>query len=142
LGLLHFQLPERKRQTEKVWAHEFGFVMASAMWGFHIGLGFTTYVKYGGFWVLTVMAFAVGEPSYGAVLMLLYWFGRAIPVWVMPLFGQTRDTGKLIDAIMANRQVYGQSEASALLWSAGVVIIWVVQSWASWTLNFTVGNMR
>src|SRR5271170_319882 len=47
LGWVHFQLPERKRQTEKAWAHEFGFVMASAMWGFDVGLGLTTYIGNG-----------------------------------------------------------------------------------------------
>ncbi len=128
LGWLRFQLPERERQTEKVWAHEFGFVVASAMWGFHIGLGFTTYVKYGGFWVLTLVAFTVGEPGYGAALMLLYWFGRAMPVWVMPLIWQGRDAGELMHAIMANRSLYNRSEALALAWSAGIVLIWVLQA--------------
>src|SRR5712692_6131038 len=35
-GWAKFPIPERKLQTEKVWAHEFGFVGASALWGFHI----------------------------------------------------------------------------------------------------------
>ena len=127
LGWVHFQLPERERQTEKVWAHEFGFVTAAAMWGFHVGLGFTTYVRYGGLWVLTLVAFAVGEPRYGAALMLLYWFGRALPLWVMPLFWQTRDTGELMEAIAANRRLYNRSEALHLVWSAGILLIWVLQ---------------
>ena len=41
-GWINFYIPERERQSEKAWAHQFGFVMASAMWGFHIGLGFAT----------------------------------------------------------------------------------------------------
>jgi cytochrome c biogenesis protein CcdA len=127
LGWLRFQLPQRERQTEKVWAHEFGFVTAAAMWGFHIGFGLTTYVSYGGFWVLTLAAFAVGEPAYGAVLMLLYWFGRAMPVWLMPLIWHSRDTSDLMEAVSANRPLYGRTEALALVWSAGIMLIWVLQ---------------
>src|SRR5438309_11330202 len=48
-GWITVPLPERKRQTQKVWAHEFGFVTASAMWGFDVGLGFGTHLTNGGF---------------------------------------------------------------------------------------------
>jgi cytochrome c biogenesis protein CcdA len=140
LGWLRFQLPQRERQTEKVWAHEFGFVTAAAMWGFHIGLGFATYVRHWGFWVLTLVAFAVGEPAYGAALMLLYWLGRAMPVWVMPLIWQTRDTRELMEAISANRLLYNRSEALALVWSAGIVLIWVLQGWGLRSPHFIIGH--
>lgn len=141
-GFVRFQLPERKRQTEKNWAHEFGFTAASAMWGFHIGLGFTTYVRYGGFWVLAFMAFGVGEPGYGALLMLLYWLGRAGPVWVMPLIWRGRDTGRLMDAVSASRYVYSRCETFCLLWSAGVAIIWVLQNRTAQPSNFILGHIR
>src|SRR5258708_22474189 len=71
-GWIHFRLPEAKRQSEKAWAHCFGFVMASAMWGFHIGLGFATRVNFGGFWVLAALAVVLASPWYGGALMLLY----------------------------------------------------------------------
>jgi hypothetical protein len=57
-GWIKFPLPERKQQTEKVWADEFGFVGASALWGFHIGLTFTTRVTYGGVWALAAASLA------------------------------------------------------------------------------------
>jgi hypothetical protein len=126
LGWLRFRLPGRERQTEKVWAHEFGFVTAAAMWGFHIGLGFTTYVRYGGFWVLTLAAFAVGEPGYGAALILLYWIGRAMPVWVMPLVWQGRDASELMESMSSNGALYHRSEAVALVWSAAVLLTCVL----------------
>src|SRR5579883_832701 len=54
-GWISFKLPEIKRQTQKVWAHEFGFVTAAAMWGLDVGCGVTTYVTYSGFFVLAAI---------------------------------------------------------------------------------------
>src|SRR5437764_3685853 len=86
-GWIRFPLPERKRQTEKYFAHSFGFVTASWMWGFHIGFGFFTRITFGGFWVLVAAAIGSGSPGYGAVLMVVYWLGRMLPVWVAPSLG-------------------------------------------------------
>ncbi len=121
---ISFGLPERKRQTEKFWAHEFGFVMASAMWGLHIGLGFATRVTYGGFWILVAATLAVGDPLYGAVMMLLYWLGRALPVWVAPALLKSRsDAVELPEAILGHRQVFRRMVGFALVWSAVVAVL-------------------
>ena len=122
-GWIRFELPERKRQTEKGWAHEFGFVTASAMWGFHIGIGFTTYMTHGGFWVLVAMALAVGEPTYGAVLMLVYWLGRAMSVWMSPTISSGDNPEALVEAILANRSMYHWSVGFALLRSAALAAL-------------------
>jgi len=135
-GWLHFRLPERKRQTEKVWAHEFGFVTASAMWGFHLGLGFTTYVGYGGFWVLMAADFTIGQMKYGAILMLLYWLGRTISVWMMPVMWRNQDSNEMIEAILSTRAIYNRADALALVWSAGIVVIWTLQSGWSYLLTW------
>jgi uncharacterized membrane protein len=127
-GWIKFRVPERTRQTEKTWAHDFGFLMASAMWGFHLGLGFATYIRYGGFWVLTLAAFAAGQPSYGALLMLVYWLGRALPVWVIPLIQGDEELYKVINGILSTRVVYWRSDAVALLWSAATLFIWATQN--------------
>ena len=129
LEWLHFELPERKCQTEKVWVHEFGFAAAAAMWGFHLGFGFTTYIRYGGFWVLSAMAFTLGDATYGAILMLVYWFGRVLPVWVIPIIWRTHDPSEMINAILATRRAYSRSDALALLWLASVLAIWLRQGW-------------
>jgi hypothetical protein len=138
-GWLHFKLPERKSQTEKVWAHEFGFVTASAMWGFHLGLGFTTYIRYGGFWVLTAAAFTIGQEKYGAILMLLYWLGRAMPVWMMPVMWRSPDSNDIIEAILSTRAIYSRADALTLIWSAGIVVIWILQGGGS---SLITGHMK
>jgi cytochrome c biogenesis protein CcdA len=124
LGFVRFRLPERKRQTEKLWANEFGFVTASVMWGFHLGFGFATRITYGGFWVLVMVAFAVGDPRYGASLMLMYWVGRVMPVWVAPAFLSPGQTDmELSDMIFADRDSLNGLVGIALLWSAGIAML-------------------
>lgn len=127
-GWIVLRVPERKRQTEKSWAHDFGFVIASAMWGLHIGLGFATRVTYGGFWILVLIALALGEPRYGAMLMLAYWLGRALPVWIAPaLLKSSSDAMELPGAILADRFLYQRIVGLALLWSFGVAVLFAMR---------------
>jgi hypothetical protein len=128
LKWLSFRIPERQCQTEKVWAHEFGFLTASAMWGFHLGFGFTTYIRYGGFWFLTATVLAMGEAEYGALLLVMYWMGRATSVWAMPLIWRNQDASEIAGAVMATRRIYDLSDAVALIWSAGILAIWLLRN--------------
>ena len=121
LGWLAFPLPERKRQTEKYFAHEFGFVVGSAMWGLHIGLGFTTHITYGGFWMLVAADVAIGDPLYGSLLMMTYWLGRSLPVWMAPTLW-TSGAEDIIEQLVSVRGVYRQIVGLALLWLAGIVL--------------------
>lgn len=83
LRLWRMSLPEWQCQTERNWAYTFGFVRASIMWGFHIGLGFATVITYGGFWLLVLLIAAIGSPAEGALLMIAYWVGRGLPLWLV-----------------------------------------------------------
>lgn len=124
---IEFPLPERKQQAERVWVHRFGFVMASAMWGFHIGLGFATRVTYGGFWILVALTLALGDSTYGAVLMMFYWFGRALSVWVARSIW--RGHGALEPQRLLNESAaYGQLVAIALLWDAAIALLFAIRT--------------
>lgn len=136
-GLVRFRLPERKCQTEKVWAHEFGFVMASAMWGFHIGLGFATWITYGGFFVVVAFALVVANPFYGGMLMLLYWFGRALSVWLAPsLLPSPQDAVALPVMILQSSHIYRRLAGFALAWSSGATMMTVFQMQAWLPFSF------
>jgi hypothetical protein len=127
-GWIMFPLPERSRQTEKFWVHNFGFRWASAMWGLHIGLGFATRVTYGGFWVLVCVAVAFGDPRYGAVLMMVYWLGRALSVWLSPTFvRQLPDTTTPSELVLADGLVYRRVVGIGLGWSAVVLVLLPIQ---------------
>lgn len=122
-GWIKFRLPERKLQTEKVWVHQFGFVIASAMWGLHIGLGFATRITYGGFWLLVAAILALGDPGFGAVLMLSYWLGRALPVWLAPVLLPSHEVLDSTEAVFDHGFVYHRLVGIGLAWSAGLTIL-------------------
>jgi hypothetical protein len=123
-GWIDFRLPERKQQTEKVWVHSFGFVTASFMWGLHIGLGFATRITYGGFWILVAIAIVVGDPLYSTIIMLVYWTGRALPVWLAPRsVASDAEAADLPAKVFADGLVYHQVVGIALVWSAAVIAL-------------------
>jgi cytochrome c biogenesis protein CcdA len=116
-GWIQFHLPEPARQSEKAWAHYFGFPIASAMWGVHIGVGFATRINYGGFWVLVVLAIVVASPWYGAVLMLMYWLGRALPVWLGPAVVESvQEAAELPSTVLRSRPSYHRLAGLILGW--------------------------
>lgn len=127
-GWIKFRLPERTLQTEKVWVHEFGFVIASAMWGLHIGLGFATRINYGGFWLLATAILTLGDPGFGAVLMLSYWLGRALPLWVAPLLLSSDEVLDSTEAVFDHGFVYHRLVGIGLAWSAGLTILLAVSA--------------
>lgn len=91
------------------------------MWGVHIGLGFATRVTYGGFWILVTVAVAAGNPRYGALLMLFYWLGRSLPLWVAPLLIKSDSDGNNIpERIWEQPRLYHRIAGIGLVWSAVV----------------------
>ena len=123
LGLVGFALPQIHRQTNKSWGVEFGITTGAAMWGIHIGLGFATVIQHGGFYILVLFAMVVG-PVKGAVLLATYWLGRTLPIW----FGGTlkedqRDAPELLRLLLTNRTAYRHAAGSALLWAAGLALL-------------------
>jgi hypothetical protein len=123
-GWISFSLPERRRQTKKTWAHEFGFVGASALWGFHIGLAFATRFTYGIFWSLAAVIVALGDPRFGALLMSVYWIARALPVWLAPALNWSGpDSSRLSGEILATSWLYRRLSGVALMWSGGIAVL-------------------
>jgi cytochrome c biogenesis protein CcdA len=128
-GWIRIHLPECKRQTEKLWAHQFGFVTASAMWGFHIGFGFATRITYGGFYILVATVFALGDSMYGVAVMLAYWLGRTMPVWLGPwLIAADQKTEELPEAVLYSRSLHSRLAVLSFLWSAVVAGLYAYKS--------------
>ena len=94
-------------------------VIASVLWGAHIGLGFVTRVTYGGFYVLAAAAVLLGDVRYAGLLFAVYWLGRVLPVWVAPLQGRS-----ILDpvALMTPPEAHRAMQGATLAWSAGVVL--------------------
>lgn len=91
--IVTFDLPSRRRTSAGQWCQQFGYVSAATMWGFDIGLGFTTWIAFGGFWLLVGAIIAVGGSGFGAVTMSAYWLGRILSTWLAPrmVCGVTQD---------------------------------------------------
>lgn len=91
--IISFPLPQRRRPSVGDW-REFGLLDAAAMWGAHIGLGFSTFVNYGGPYVLAVaILFHFGPSSRESSALMLagcYWLGRAASSWLAPFLTHDR----------------------------------------------------
>jgi hypothetical protein len=126
-GFVRFRLPERPLQTEKVWMHQFGPLGAATLWGLHLSLGFFTRVNYGGFWLLTLLAFGLGDPTYGALLVGGHWLGKTLPVWVAPLAYQDPNAVDGMIRIWEGRtSVYARFQGLGLLAAAMVLAVWLM----------------
>lgn len=125
-GVVQFYCPEPKRQTHKLWANEFGFPWASAMWGFHIGASFATRMTFGGFWILVLMAMLWGSAPSAAALMLSYWIGRCGSLWLAPVMIQDGCDAKPSELVSADAPRFHRVAGYGLLWSAVVVMLFAV----------------
>jgi hypothetical protein len=119
---VRIKLPQVHRQTDKMWAFQFGPVTAAGMWGAHIGLGFASVIRHGGFMVLVMFALALG-PFMGALLFAAYWAGRAFPIWFIPFVTPVHnDSEFLADLIQSCDSAFRHVAAVGLLCSAVVAL--------------------
>lgn len=125
LGLVRFPLPELKRQTQRVWGFVSSPPAAAAMWGFDIGFVVTTWLTFSGVVVLLVAAIAIGNPFHSAALMLMYWLGRALPVWLAPIaLSSSNETRLLLRAINAQAQMFHRVHIVGVIWlGIGLVVL-------------------
>jgi hypothetical protein len=127
VGVVRFPLPERPLQTEKVWMHEFGPVGAATLWGLHLSLGFFTWINYGGFWVVTLLALGLGDPRYGIVLTGGHWLGKTLSVWVAPVLMRDSTDGDELLAVWGSRTaLYRRVQAVGLVAIALVLGAWLL----------------
>ena len=125
-GLVRFRLPERPLQTEKVWMHQFGALGAATLWGLHLSLGFFTRINYGGFWLLTLLAFGLGDPLLGALLVGGHWLGKTLPVWVAPLvYRDPNDGSELLRVWRSETTLYVRLQGLGLLAAAAALGVWL-----------------
>jgi hypothetical protein len=118
-GLLVFAIPERHCQTLRNWAYEYGWVGACAMWGFHIGVAFSTVITFASFWVLVAFIVALGRADAGAVLMGAYWIGRCLPLWLLAPLASRTETWSITQLAPLLRPAH----VVALGWFVGVALL-------------------
>lgn len=110
LGVIRWRLPEPNRQTRREWRFAFRPPIPAAMWGFGLGLTFATVFTFSGTWLVLAFPIAVGDPRWGATLLVAHWLGRAAPVLAGPLL--LDDAGHSCDllySLQAMRPVFRAS---------------------------------
>ena len=128
LNWIAIPLPQLGRQTKDYWAKRYPGFVVSTLWGFDLGLVFTTWLTFSGVWVIVVMAFFYGEPTYGLILFLAYWLGRVLSVWLAPLLMvDASATPQLMENIHNHYQFFQRVHVLGLIWSIFVLSIWLTQ---------------
>ena len=97
-GLIRFSPPQCDEQTHKAWMREFGPGTVATMWGAHIGLAVATVITHGGLYPILIIVGGVGLGS-GAAVLMAFWLGRVIPLWLAPYLYKPADGLVLTDAI-------------------------------------------
>jgi hypothetical protein len=120
--LLSIPLLQTRRQTNDVWAKIFPVPVTAALWGFDLGLVFTTRLTFSGPWVLSSIALLYASPQLGAILFAGYWLGRAATVWTLPwLLPDPSATAVLLDGIAGSRALFQRIHSVGLAWSVAVL---------------------
>jgi cytochrome c biogenesis protein CcdA len=77
-------IPQRHWQVPKAWG-VYGRSAYAALFGLALGSGMLTYVPFAGYYVLLGLCVLGADPQRGALLMVLFGLGRALPVWLSPV---------------------------------------------------------
>lgn len=123
LGWIRLPLPQLRRQTNGYWGKLHADYLAAALWGFDLGLIFTTWSTFSGVWVLAVLGLVSRSPALGAALFVAYWLGRALSVWLAPLMlARGRSTPTLLEALAGLLRLVRQIHVAGIVLSVAVLI--------------------
>jgi MFS family permease len=121
LGLAPIPLVQWRRQTSEIWGKTLPRNLAATLWGFDLGLVFTTYLTFSGAWLVTSIALFAHDIGLAVLLFAAYWLGRAATVWLAALEMSRRrsTTLGLVDLVGRRRhtfqRIHAASAASAAL---------------------------
>lgn len=97
LEVVRIPLPTVHRQTNDRWLAVFGPRRAAFLWGADIGATVTTRATFSGVWILIAVAIVWQQPFFSGLLLLAYWAGRTLSIWLAPIFVRdARDVGPLL----------------------------------------------
>lgn len=77
-------VPQVRRQTPEGLRTRFSAPVAATIWGFDLGLVFSTWLTFAGPWLLLAVAVALGNPWAGAALFAGHWLARSSWLWLTP----------------------------------------------------------
>jgi len=130
LGFLGLRTPTLRRQTSSAWYRERGDRAAWALWGFDLGLGFSTIRLSSLYWLMVLFVAAFVSPVLAPVAFALYGLGLGI-AFASAVFAQTRKVSPGaaspgLGLLQAARPVRLASDAFLGLVSITIVLTWGV----------------
>lgn len=123
LRFIRVPLPQLHRQTNGSWAKTFRRPLSPMLWGFDVGLGFSTWVMFSGLWFVALFALIGGSVIVGIALFLGYWMGRVLSLWLGPLLMPDAGATLIILQVIHSRFLSLQRVHAAVLFYA---VLWVV----------------
>ena len=77
-------VPQLRRQTPENLRVRYSAPVAAGLWGFDLGLVFSTWLTFAGPWFVFAVAVALGSPWKGVALFAGHWLARAAWLWLAP----------------------------------------------------------
>jgi len=77
-------VPQVRRQTPENLRDRYSAPVVAGLWGFDLGLVFSTWLTFAGPWFVLAVAVALGSPWVGAALFAGHWLARAAWLWLAP----------------------------------------------------------
>lgn len=96
-------MPQLRRQTPEDLRVRYGAPVAAGLWGFDLGLVFSTWLTFAGPWFLLAVTIAIGDPVAGMALFIAHWLARAAWLWLSAWLLPSARVGPAF-----SRQVSGQ----------------------------------
>jgi hypothetical protein len=93
--------PQRRRQVPDWWRTFFSPVTSSCLYGVGLGIGFLTFLSYGTFAVVALVALAAGNPLVGAALCAPFGAARGLSVLLGSACVEAEDGADIADRIQA-----------------------------------------
>jgi hypothetical protein len=91
LGTLGLRTPTLRRQTCSTWYRELGAGKSWALWGFDLGLGFSTIRLSSLYWLTALIVAAFVSPLLAPVVLAFYGLGLGV-AFAAAVFAQSRST--------------------------------------------------
>ena len=128
LGLLGLRTPTLRRQTSSTWYRQRGPRAAWALWGFDLGLGFSTNRLSSHYWLMVLFVVAFVPPVLAPLVFALYGLGLGI-AFAAAVVAQTRRVARGpaapgLGLLRAARAVRLASDAVLGLVSITIVLAW------------------
>ena len=130
LGFLGLRTPTLRRQTSSAWYRERGARTAWALWGFDLGLGFSTIRLSSLYWLMMLFVAAFVSPVFAPAVFALYGLGLGV-AFAAAVVAQTRKASAGVASpglglLQAAGPVRLASDAFLGLASITIVLTWGV----------------